>query len=540
LTHARAIVWAQWRTLRNYYPRGGVAWTAIVGLIWYGLWTALSLALIRVFSEPGILGLVPKVLPTGLLIVLLYWQVIPLLMATTGSSLELKKLRVYPIPNSQLFGLEVLLRLTSGIEMVLMLTGITIGITLNDALPKWVAVPALAYIFFNLVIAVGLRDLLGRLLARKRIRELAFFLFVIAAALPQVLLTRRGPGSLGLFRSLSGDPSTGWPWMAAANLMQGVKVGPSGAILFAWIAGSTLFSWWQFSRTMRFDADAAASTELTKAPPSMFMERFYRLPSVLLRDPMGALIEKEFRFLLRSSRFRLVFLMGFTFGLLIWLPMALGYGGYRFNPLPGGGSFFVRNYLTVVSVYSLLLLSEICFWNSFGFDRSAAQFYFLAPVPFSRVLVAKNLTSLFFILLEISVITTVCALLGMPMSPARLAEAFAVTGVVSLFLLSAGNQQSVRQARGVNPANSFRSGAAGRIQAVLFLLYPIAFAPVALAYLARFAFESETAFFVVLGVDAVLGAIIYKLALDSAVASGEKLKERMIAALSAADGPIAD
>ena len=58
--------------------------------------------------------------------------------------------------------------------------------TLNPGLPKWVVLPALAYILFNLVIGVGLRDLLGRLLARKRIREVAFFLFVIAAALPQI------------------------------------------------------------------------------------------------------------------------------------------------------------------------------------------------------------------------------------------------------------------------------------------------------------------------------------------------------------------
>ncbi len=54
---------------------------------------------------------------------------------------------------------------------------------------------------------------------------------------------------------------------------------------------------------------------------SWWIEWFYRLPSALLKDPLGALIEKEFRFLVRSPRFRLVFLMGFTFGLVIWLPM---------------------------------------------------------------------------------------------------------------------------------------------------------------------------------------------------------------------------
>ena len=140
---------------------------------------------------------------------------------------------------------------------------------------------------------------------------------------------------------------------------------------------------------------------------------------MLLRDPLGALVEKEVRFLTRSPRFRLVFLMGFTFGLLVWLPVALGRQG-------GAQSFLGTNYLTVVSVYSLVLLSEACFWNSFGFDRSAAQVYFLAPVAFSRVMIGKNLSALFFIALEIGMIALVCGLLGMPLRPRTLAESFGV------------------------------------------------------------------------------------------------------------------
>jgi ABC-2 type transport system permease protein len=230
--------------------------------------------------------------------------------------------------------------------------------------------------------------------------------------------------------------------------------------------------------------------------------------------------------------------MGFTFGLLIWLPMALG--GRRFGAHGGAGMPFIsRNYLTVVSVYSLLLLSETCFWNVFGFDRSAAQFYFLAPISFTRVLVAKNLTSLFFVGAEISAVTLVCVALGLPMDAEKLAEAVAVASVMSLFLLSAGNIQSIRQARGVNPANSFRSGAAGRVQATLFLVYPVIFSPIVLAYLARFAFDIEAAFFGVLAIDAFIGAVVYWIALHSAVESAESTKEQMVAALSEADGPIA-
>jgi ABC-2 type transport system permease protein len=183
-------------------------------------------------------------------------------------------------------------------------------------------------------------------------------------------------------------------------------------------------------------------------------------------------------------------------------------------------------------------LSEVCFWNSFGFDRSAAQFYFLSPVPFARVLIGKNLSSVFFIALEISMVTAVCIGFGLPVSLRHFAEAYSVAAVLTLFLLGAGNLLSVHQARGVNPATSFRSGAAGRVQAMLFIIYPIASIPAGLAYLARWAFSSEAAFFGVLAFDAVVAVIVYRIALQSAVEAADRLKETMIAALSAGEGPI--
>jgi ABC-2 type transport system permease protein len=535
MAFARAILWAQWRTLRNFYPRGGVAWTTIVGVIWYGLWTIAALALLRVFRESGDAATLQNVLPSGLLLVFLYWQLIPLLMASPGASLEWKKLRAYPIPESQLFFVDVLLRFTSGVEMALLLTGTTIGLLLNPNVPKWGALGSVVFIAFNLVIAVGLRDVLGRALAHKRIREGVFLLVVLAAALPQFLLSRQSPGGFRLLRILGSRPRWGWPWTAAAHWMEGIEPAQSIAVLLTWFAVAVVFSWWQFRRTLRFDAEAAGSDARGSSSGARWMELFYQLPSRIFRDPLGILIEKEFRFLPRTPRFRIVFLMGFTFGLLIWLPMAAGFGGPRAASIAASGAapFFYRNYLTVVSLYSMLLLSEICFWNSFGFDRSAAQFYFLAPVPFPRVLMAKNIAAAFFIALEIAMITFVCALLRMPLGIQRLAEAILVAGVVCLYLLSAGNLQSVRAARGVNPTASFRAGAVGRIQAMLFVVYPIAFAPIALAYLARYAFASQLAFYGVLAVDAAVGMLLYRMALESATATAERIKEKMVASLSA-------
>lgn len=522
-------MWAQWRTIRNF-SRAGVAWATIIGFLWYGAWLVAAVTAARLLSSPDNLELVHSALPGGLLLIFLYWQVVPLLMAATGASLEMRKLKAYPIPVRQLFAIEVLLRVTAAIEMFMILLGVMAGILFNPRLPALGALAILPYMVFNLLLAVGVRDLVVRLLARKRIREFAFVTLVLGAASLQFLVARDALG--GSLRVVAGgDVLKVWPWTAAANLAQGRDVAMSLAYLLAWCVIGSAFGLWQFSRTLSFDAEEAGAGHAPARRGVSLIERFYRLPSVLWRDPLGALVEKEIRFLARSPRFRLVFLMGFTFGWVIWLPATFGRTGVT-------QSFLGSNYLTVVSVYSLLLLSEVCFWNSFGFDRSAAQLYYLAPVPFSSVLIGKNLSALMFIALEILAVTAVCALLGMPLNPLKLAEAFSVAGVVSIFLLGAGNLMSVRQARGVNPDSSFRSGAAGRVQAVLLVVYPIAFVPAGLAYLARYALASETAFFVVLALDAVVGAIVYKLALESAVESAANSKEQVLAALAAGDGPI--
>jgi ABC-2 type transport system permease protein len=540
-----AIFWAHWRTLRNSHirglgmrsraaPRSGLAWTAAIGVIWYGLWAIAAFALLRVFSDPTDLPLLRTALPGALLMMFLYWQVVPLLLATTGSSLDLRKLRAYPVPEGQLFSIEILLRVSSAIEMVLVLAGMVLGALLNPALPKWIWLAAL-YAVFNLVLAVGLRDLLGRLLARKRIREIVVLILVLCAALPQLLLARRGMTGGPLRLMLIRNSWPGWPWTAAANLLLGTRFWASLAVLSAWILAAYLFSSRQFARTLQFDSDAAGSGSTPVLARGGARENFrtwlYRWPSLLLPDPMGALIEKDLRLLLRSSRFRLVYLMGLIFGSV--MPLI-------FVPRDAAEGFFFRNYLTIVCVYALMLMSEVSFWNAFGFDRGAAQFYFFAPVSFARVLVSKNLAALFFLFAEILMITLVCLLLGLPIDAQRLTEAYSAAGVVMILLFAAGNLMSIHQARGVNPAHSFRSGAAGRLQALLFAVYPLTFVPLAFAYLARYAFDSQAALYGVFALDAVVGIVFYKISLDSSVSAAERIKEQVISALSAGDGPIAD
>ena len=356
------------------------------------------------------------------------------------------------------------------------------------------------------------------------------FLLVLCAALPQALLLN---GPRGRLRQIfSGQPAPYWPWNATAELAAGEFSWFSLVTLLLWVAVVYFFSRWQFERGLNFDQGEASARGISWSRTAGLLEWWYRLPSAILRDPLGALVEKELRFLTRTPRFRLVFTMGFSFGLLIWLPMAFGRNSVRH-------SLLADNYLTFVSVYALLILSDALFWNCFGFDRGAVQLYLLSPVKFGVVLAGKNLAAALFVALEISAIALVCALLRLPLSGIQVLEAVVVSFVVMLFILSIGNLSSLYNPRAVDPSKSFRTAASARTQAMLMLAFPLALIPVALAYLARYAFDSEWAFFGALLGGAALGGIVYSYSLGSAVRASEQRQEEIITALSRGDGPIA-
>jgi ABC-2 type transport system permease protein len=527
---ALAIVWAQWRSARNYFPKSDYATvlTVVIGVLWYGLWCfgAVSVGLLCAESEPPLLA---KLLPAGLLLAMLYWQLIPILMASTGHSLELRKLVVYPIPHSELFGLEVLLRVTTAIEMILMVLGALAGLLFNRHVPFWAPPTLLLFVVFNLFLSAGLRDMLGRIMARKRIREIMVFVFVLFAALPQLLLRGGSPGRFRLLLSL--NPSAVWPWVAAAHLALNSAPAIALASILCWAAAAYYFGRWQFERNLRFDVDEAGASPTRADSKYGIGEKLFQLPSLIFGGQLGALIEKEIRFLTRAPRFRLVFLMGFSFGLIIWLPLTLrakDHSGITQN-----------HYLTAVAVYALMLLGEVCIWNVFGFDRSAVQVYFAMPVKMSTVLAAKNITASFFILLETAIIALVCFALRLPMTLAMIVEAVCVVTVLAVYLLAIGNMISTRNPRAVDPSQSWRRTSAGRVQAFLLFIYLLVSTPIALAFGARYAFESELAFYAVLAVDLLIGAVVYWIAMESALTVAQQRKEAIIATLSQSEGPVA-
>jgi ABC-2 type transport system permease protein len=522
------IIRAQWRTVWNFRSDAGRAGRfipAILWFVWYAMWAFLGLAA-EMYAAGGARPALALTIPWVLMGIAFFWQLAPVLTANLGAAIELKKLLIYPIPDRELLVIELLLRLVSATEMLLVLTGLTVGLLRNPTVPHWAPVPAfLLYVAFNLFVASGIRSLLERLLGIPRVREAVVLAVVMCGALPQLLVYSGLPFGARLF--LLRRQYALLPWTAAGRLMAGDFVLLSLGVLACWTAAAWAFARWQFRRNLSFDAAARVSGRTSGR--GRWTEALYRVPGFLFADPLAGLIEKELRSLARSPRFRIVFLMGFTFGMVIWWPIL----GRSASPGPGHVSYPV-----VVSAYALILLAEVAFWNQFGFDRQAAQIYFTIPVPFSTVLRAKNLTVLGLVVSEVSVVMIVCAILRVPATPERIFETYAVSLIFALYFLTAGNLSSVYHPRPVDPEHSWGRAAAGRFQVYLLVLFPVFLAPLALAYLAGYAFDSRAAFYSVLGFDAFAGVAAYRVATGSALAAAELRQEEFLAALGQSSGPI--
>ena len=502
------------------------------GLIFYGFWAFLAWTAMLFFSLPDQTPLFVPVLAGSLLFVMLYWQVAPILSASFGASLDLRKLLAYPIPHNKLFLVEILLRITTCLEMLLLVLGVAAGLLRNPRF-GWLSAPGiLAGAFFfvatNILFSAGTRNWLERLFLRSRLKEAAMFFFVFAAVLPQLLIAFH-VRKQAVFQAA--PTQLFWPWAAMGRLM--LHDSPALSLLSSavWFSAAAAFSRWQFGRSLRFDgANSKPRPKETSADirNQSIADALFRFPSRFLPDPLAAVVEKELRSFARIARFRLVYVMSCSFGIVLYMPSLQR--GRAHN------SFFFQNALPFMALYGLLLLGQISYWNSFGFDRSAVQGYFSWPIRFRDVLIAKNLSVIALLIPQILIISLVCRAASMPVSAGKVIETIVVMTIAAMYWFALGNICSVRIPRALDPDKMNQM--ANKMQALTVFAAPFLLLPLALAYWSRWFFESQLVFAGIVLVAAIVGGIFYWVGLDSAVESAYNCREKMLQELSRSDGPL--
>ncbi|MGI9072995.1 MAG: hypothetical protein ACR2JB_17200 [Bryobacteraceae bacterium] len=529
-----AIAFAQFRIMRNHLPRTNVGsvlmW--LLSTLWYGMFAAFGVSLAVALPRTPFV-VVQEWMPVGLLSVFLFWQLIPLFTLSSGWSLQLNKLQIYPVSNGALFGMEVLLRLSTAPEMILVLVGTMIGLQGNPDVPTFAPSLLLLYIPFNLFLSLAVRELLLHSFERNRFRELFAILLVSLAVLPQILLRTEAGRKLQPYL-FSASKGRGTPWHEVAVLSSAPLSLLSLAISLIWIVAAYAIARWQFQRSLIQDEGFRNNAPLLMIPATprtklSFFQRVLDSMSHMFRDPTAALLEKELRSLLRMPRFRVMFGMACIFGVLIFLPMSLR---------KAGTGFIASNFLPVVSVYGLLLLGDVLLWNVFGFDRNAAALYFVSPVPFDAVLRAKNLAAIIFMLMQTVAVWVLAAALQVSVTPLSVLNAFAASAVVGIFFLAIGNLSSVSNPKPMNPTQTFRKQASGRMQLRLTATSLGMLLLLGFAFAARWALQKNWALLAVLAFEFLIGLIVYRLATESAVARGMRERERILDELSKGASPI--
>ncbi len=532
----RAIVWAQFRTIRNYLPRTsfGAILLGVLLLLWYGVFVFFGGMAAWILPHAPV-GELRRFLPAGLLGLLIFWQVFPVMTMSSGWSLELNKLLVYPIHPRTLFLVEVLLRLTTAPEAVFVLMGGIIGLQRHPAIHGVWPLTLLLFLPFNLLLSLAIREWMLRLFKKKRLREVLVLSIVLVSVLPQFLAqTSLGKRLQPVY--LLASQSSVTPWREFSSTALGEPTVLSVFAVLAWVTLAYLFAKRQFARSLLLDfsgveslSTKAKQTAAKTSPWADLGVQVLSLPGRLFKDPYAAMIEKELRSLIRTPRFRVLFGMACLFSAVIFFPTAFG---------TTGSGFLASNYLAFINTYGMLIIGEVLFWNIFGFDRRAAQLYFVTPVKLAQVIKAKNLVAAIFVSLQTALVLSITLFLPTNITPGAILGGLAISLIVGLFFMSMGNYASVSYPKAVDPNQTFKRQAGGKAQLILLACYVCMAVPIGLAYLARWATDEEWPFFAVLVFDIFVAAAFYFVSFDAVVAKGERNREHIIDVLSKGSDPI--
>jgi hypothetical protein len=532
-----ALLHVQLRTFRHSLSSskadGGARVSVALAFLWYAVWVSIALVFTVV---PNLIGTedLEAALPGMLLFIMGYWQLTPLLTLSLGVSIDMRRTFIYPISLPTLFAVECLLRLTTGAEMMIVLTGLWAGFATAGSMNQVSLAAGFAlFILLNVFLSAAIRNFVERVFRQRRLREIVVVVLVCFLMLPQALIWSQTLRELvrKIWVVARGFPIQALPSGIAAevSLGQGGWIEWMGLVSMVGLAG--VFGYQQFGIVMSQLSNLPTSA---RRPANALGARLLRGLTGWAGDPIAALVEKEVRSLWRSPRFRLPFFLGFTFGVFAWLPI-LG-----FWKDSSSATWATNHAVAVISLYSFLLLGPVMFLNRFGFDRKAAEAYFFLPIGMKPLLLAKNFAAGLYAVLEIILIGLVSGWFGMMSSPLAVIEAFVIGATALLYLFTVGNYISVRFPVPSNPDRISRGSASHGIRAaVQFVLFPLSLAPV-LGVLAIGASGGSPLAYGVGLVGAIGGGVVlYVSGLSSSASTLLLFRERFLDSLMHSEGLVA-
>jgi ABC-2 type transport system permease protein len=383
-------------------------------------------------------------------IIFCFWQIFPVMATAFGNNTDSSDLLRFPLS----YGSYFLVRLAYGAFDPasaigsLWSFGIVVGVSFaRPALFPWTLLVLLAFAAFNLLFMQMIFAWVERWLAQRRTREIMGILFVLLVLSFQFIGPLAGrygkrarPKVHKVVEVLAPVQGMLPPGLAADAIVQGIyphwPVALSSFALLCAFAALTGYGLHvrllaQY-RGENLNESAAAST--------LARDRQLRLGWNLpgFATPVAAVFEKEVRYLLRSGPMLITLIMP-IFALLVFRLGAMNSGRRSVSFLTRAPDLA----FPLAAAYMLLMLTNLVY-NSFGGDASGIQFFYASPVSFRDIVLAKNLTHVSILIVELIVAWIAVALLysrpALDISVATLAGLlfavplnFAVGNVLSLY-----------------------------------------------------------------------------------------------------------
>ena len=357
----------------------------------------------------------PALLAFPLLAVFLFWQLAPLLLATSGAAFDFRNLLRFPLRFPVFLVLSLVYGLSdpAAVGSLIWLVCIAWGIALArlELLPAAVIVFVI-YAAMNLLLSRAVFTWLERILARRRTREAFLALFLLFLLSSQLLAgmgerwqRRLAPSVLAALPALQMLPS-GLAGKALASAAQGKMADfwlAAGLLLgYSGVFALLLIHRLRAQYSGEDLGETQAPTAVARAAP-VSAASSNSLAAALLPGRVAALLEKERRYLLRNSGL----LVSLIVPLVIVFPLILG--GSR--PRPGPFARSPEMTFPGAIAYALLIVLQFAH-NSFAYDGRGLQLLFVSPVRFRDVLLAKNLTLALMVAFEMVMVGLGVILLG--------------------------------------------------------------------------------------------------------------------------------
>jgi ABC-2 type transport system permease protein len=378
-----------------------------------------------------------------------FWQLFPILRAGFTNTFDANILLRFPVRYSTYYLLRCFYSALEPVALVsvLALTGITIGVSIADAaLLPWCALVALLIVLLNILTTQLVLSWVERWLAQRRTREILgilFFLLMVGLQLigPMAKRLERAADKaqphnriarqtidkvIAVERSLP-------PGLAGYTLAEAQKrdhgqaaIGIAGLLGFGIGLGLLL----DLRLRKQYRGENLSETAARRVGAIDKQVRVgWELPWVPVA--VGAMVEKELRYLMRSGPMLLTFVMPVV--------VLVIFGGANSRQLPGQ---FASMTFPLAAAYSLLILTNVVY-NTFGGDHAGVQFYFMSPVRLRNVIAAKNLVHMGIFLVELMILWVAVRVLR---TPPPLGITFATLAAVPFALsieFSAGNLLSI-------------------------------------------------------------------------------------------------